>query len=144
MSLAKFCVKRGVDKKYKTTAQRRRYVTETLKLEIQKDDKGQEGVAVAVHQDGEKSMRKGRRIAVEKIKQASHDTKEEQQEAHAKNALGVNVNSIAEDPSAKQLKQNTSQFMTRCFSIGFASSTVSRILLHQATWRDSVVFPPTS
>jgi hypothetical protein len=56
-----------------------------------------EGVAVVVGKPGQKRMRRGRRMEVNKTKDIEQDGKESAELAHAKNQEGMQVAAITED-----------------------------------------------
>jgi hypothetical protein len=76
----------------KTDAQRKKQLT-ALGFEVQLDEKGVEGIAVAI---GGKVMRKGTRYASGKIQKETHEDRAAMELAHQKNKKGLTVKSITE------------------------------------------------
>jgi hypothetical protein len=56
-----------------------------------------DGVAVLVGKPGQKRMRRGRRMEVNKLKEVEHDGKEGADSAHEKNKEGMQVAAMTED-----------------------------------------------
>jgi hypothetical protein len=103
-SIDKFCELKKVDKAYKTQAQRRKYIEKTLNIQLQPDDNGELGVMIHKGEEGIKNVKRGRRIAVSKVKEQEFESKLELKEAQTKAAQALEVASVtqARHLSAKQ------------------------------------------
>jgi hypothetical protein len=86
--------RKKTSKKYKTVKQRRAWATDILKLPIQKNDKGEDGVAIRIQAEGTMKMRSGRRLSSDKIKQTEHGTKDEQDHARSKNRDSMGIQAV--------------------------------------------------
>lgn len=90
-SLAKICNDKKPNNKFKTNAQRRKYVEEVLKMEVVLSRDGREGVAVGEDCPDEMKMVRGKRMSVGSVKNIKHDSKEAQVESHARMAAKLQV-----------------------------------------------------
>ena len=90
-TLKNICDEKCQGNKFKSDVQRKKYVQDTLGMELTKNKDGVLGVAVVVGNPDEMKMRKGKKVAVKKIKNYGHEDKEEQAEKVGKLAAGLVV-----------------------------------------------------
>ena len=76
-----------VKKKFKSDKERKAYITSTLKLTLQKDPSKNNALCVPVA--GDTLMLAGVRMAAERVKKESHDTKEDAKESFKRAAEEV-------------------------------------------------------
>ena len=91
-SLDGYLEERGL--KFRTHKAKMKWV-ETNNLELQNDADGTVGVAIPVNPVGVMNMRRGRRLAIGKEKQTTHDNEADAEELFNRVAEGLNVNAAS-------------------------------------------------
>ena len=97
VELKTFVDEKAPQRKFKNNAQRRAYVEDTLKLAIEEDDEGVEGVMIKITAPNRKKVRRGKRVATSKEKEFFHDDKEALEADHTKNAKSLLVEGVTQD-----------------------------------------------